>query len=70
MLRVRKTNGELTDLAVDARFIEVVTQTGKLAAVVYLDDDGLTHLALPGEPEFLRYIKLFSQDAVATSTSL
>lgn len=59
MIRLRGTNGETAPLRPEFRFIELCSEDGLLAAVVWQDNLGAIHVARQGDPEFSRYSALF-----------
>ena len=66
MIRLRKINGETANLLPEFRFVELCSDDGMLAAVVWQDDLGVMHMAKHGDAEIARYSALFGAELCPT----
>lgn len=62
MLRVRTTTGSVIKLTDKARFVEICDVGGKVAAIVFSNGYGVIKILMPGDEEFVRYIRTFKPD--------
>ena len=59
MIRLRKITGETNVLPSEFKFVELCSEDGLVAAVVWQDDIGMIHMARDGDRELQRYSALF-----------
>ncbi len=60
MIRIRDIRGQLTTLPPDSRFVEICSDEGKVAKVVFFDDGGHVRIFGPEDPEAIRYAKMMN----------
>jgi hypothetical protein len=59
MIRVRTVEGKAFNMAPSARFVEIRDESGKVAAVVFQNDNGHVRIISAEDAEFYKYLKSY-----------
>jgi hypothetical protein len=59
MIRVRTVDGKAYKMSPTARFVEICDEEGKVAAVVFQNDNGAVRVISVEDKEFHRYAKSY-----------
>mgnify|MGYP007111680038 FL=1 len=59
MIRVRTVEGKAFNMAPAARFVEICDESGKVAAVVFQNDNGHVRIISAEDAEFYKYLKSY-----------
>lgn len=59
MIRVRTAEGKAYKMADSARFVEICDSEGRVAAIVFQNNNGAVRVVSTEDKEFYRYIKSY-----------
>lgn len=59
MIRVRTVDGKAFNMTAAARFVEICDDSGKVAAVVFQNDNGHVRVISAEDAEFYKYLKSY-----------